>query len=53
MKTAHAGMGVTKAEWDRAVVLIGETLTALSVPEQEQKDLAALILPLEQDIVEE
>ena len=52
MKTAHAGLAITKAEWDRSVVLIGETLTALKVPEKEQKDLAALIVPLEKDIVE-
>ena len=32
--------------------LIGETLTALKVPDQEQQDLASLIVPLEKDIVE-
>lgn len=52
MKTAHAGMGVTKAEWDKAVVLIGETLTALKVPAAESQELATLLVPLEKDIVE-
>ena len=52
MKTAHAGMGVKKAEWDKAVQLFGETLKKFEVQEQEQKDLSALILPLEKDIVE-
>lgn len=52
MKTAHAGMGVTKAEWDKSVVLIGETLKALKVPDKESQDLATLVIPLEKDIVE-
>jgi hypothetical protein len=34
------------------VELFGATLAALNVPEQEQEDLAALIAPLEKDIVE-
>ena len=52
MKTAHAGMGVTKEEWDKAVALLGESLTALNVPAQETQDLASLLVPLEADIVE-
>ena len=52
MKTAHAGMGVTKEEWDKAVALIGETLTALKVPAEESQELASMLVPLEKDIVE-
>jgi len=52
MKTAHAGAGITKADWDRSVTLFVETLTKLKVPEAEQKALAALILPLEKAIVD-
>ena len=52
MKTAHAGMHVTKEEWDKAVALIGETLTALKVPAEESQELASLLVPLEKDIVE-
>jgi hemoglobin len=52
MKTAHEGMGVTKAEWDKALALFGETLAALKVPDQERQDLATLIVPLEAEIVE-
>lgn len=52
MKVAHAGLGITKAEWDRSIVLFTDTLKKFKVPEQEQKDLAALVLPLEKDIVE-
>lgn len=52
MKTTHAGIGITKEDWDRSIAAFGETMKAFNVPEQEQKDLAALILPLEKDIVE-
>jgi hemoglobin len=52
MKTAHAGLAITKAEWDRSLVLIGETMTALKIPEKEQQELASLVVPLEKDIVE-
>ena len=52
LKLAHAGIGISKAEWNKAVDLFGATLAALAVPEKEKQDLAALILPLEQDIVE-
>jgi hemoglobin len=52
MKTAHAGMHVTKEEWDKAVALIGETLTALKVPAGESQELASMLVPLEKDIVE-
>ena len=52
MKTSHAGLGITKAEWDRSVTLFVATLNKLKVPAQEQKDLAALVLPLEKDIVD-
>ncbi|MGH6926408.1 MAG: group I truncated hemoglobin [Propylenella sp.] len=52
MKTVHEGIGITKAEWDRALVLFGETLKALNVPEAESQELAGLITPLEKDIVE-
>lgn len=52
MKMAHAGIGISKAEWDKATGYFVEAMQSLNVPEQEQKDLTALILPLEKDIVE-
>lgn len=52
LKAAHAGLGITKAEWDKSLVLFTDTLGKFKVPEQEQKDLTALVLPLEKDIVE-
>lgn len=52
MKTAHAGSGVTKADWDRSLKIFGEVLNKFKVPEKEQHDVAALLTPLEKDIVE-
>lgn len=52
MKTAHAGSGVTKADWDRTLKIFGEVLDKFQVPDQERKDIAAAIGPLEKDIVE-
>lgn len=52
MKTAHAGSGITKADWDHSLAIFGEVLSKFKVPEKEQKDLAALLAPLEKDIVE-
>jgi hemoglobin len=52
MKTAHAGSGVTKADWDHSLKIFGEVLNKFKVPEKEQQELSALLLPLEKDIVE-
>jgi hemoglobin len=52
MKTAHKGLGVTKEQWDKATAYFGETMKELNVPDQEQKDLVALVTPFEKDIVE-
>jgi hemoglobin len=52
MKTAHAGAGITKSDWDRSLKIFGEVLDKFKVPEQEQKELAALLGPLEKDIVD-
>jgi hemoglobin len=52
VKVAHAGAGITKADWDRSVELFGETLAKFNVAEHERKDLAAIIVPLEKDIVD-
>jgi hemoglobin len=52
MKTSHAGAGITKADWDRSLKIFGEVLDKFKVPEREQKELAALLGPLEKDIVE-
>jgi hemoglobin len=52
MKTAHAGAGISKADWERTLKIFGEVLDKFQVPDQERKDLAGAIGPLEKDIVE-
>jgi hemoglobin len=52
IRTAHAGAGITKSDWDRSVAIFVETLNKFKVPEREQKELAGLVTPLEKDIVE-
>jgi hemoglobin len=52
MKTAHAGAGITKSDWDHSLQIFGEVLNKFKVPDKEQKDLAALLGPLEKDIVD-
>lgn len=52
MKVVHTGLGITKEDWDQSARLFGETLDKFKVPEQERKDLGAIIGPLEKDIVE-
>jgi hemoglobin len=52
MKTVHAGLGITEEQWKRSLGLFGETMKKLNVGEQEQKDLAVALGPLEKDIVE-
>ena len=32
MKTAHAGTGITKADWDRSLKIFGEVLNKFKVP---------------------
>jgi hemoglobin len=52
MKTTHKGVGIAKADWDRSMVLIGETAKKLGVPDKESGELAAIVLTLEKDIVD-
>jgi hemoglobin len=52
IRTAHAGIGITQAEWDNFVVVFGETMNDFNVPEDIQADFAGMMLPLEDQIVE-
>jgi len=52
LKTAHAGAGITKSDWDRTLKIFGEVLNKFKVPDKEQQEIAALLTPLEKDIVE-
>jgi len=52
MKTAHAGSGITKADWEHSLKILGEVLDKFKVPAKEQQELAALLVPLEKDVVD-
>ncbi len=52
IKTAHAGIGIGKADWNKFVAVFRATMTKFKLREREQKELAALLLPLEKEIVE-
>ncbi|HEY7684675.1 MAG TPA: group 1 truncated hemoglobin [Gemmatimonadales bacterium] len=52
MKTTHAGLGITQANWDRAVQLLVATLDKFKVPQKEQQEVLAAVSTLKGDIVE-
>ncbi len=52
MKEAHAGMAVTKGEFDALVDDLIKTLNEFKVPGHEQSELLAILKPLESEIVE-
>jgi hemoglobin len=52
MKTAHAGLGISEANWDRAVQLLVATLDKFKVPAPEKNELLAAISGMKEDIVE-
>lgn len=52
MKAAHAGLGITNADWDLAVKDLVASLEKFRVPAKEQGDLAAILATVKGDIVE-
>lgn len=52
MKTTHAGLGITEAEWNAAVVHLVATLDKFKVPQAEKDELLAVVSTLKADIVE-
>lgn len=52
MKTAHAGLKITKADWDLSVKLLTATLDKFQVPAKEKGEVLAAVGGLEKDIVE-
>jgi len=51
MKAAHAGMGITEADWQITASHLVATLDKFKVPEREKGEVMALIASLKQDIV--
>ena len=52
MKTAHAGLGITNAEWDAAAKHLAASLDKFKVPEKERGEILAFVTSLKKDIVE-
>lgn len=52
MKTTHAGLGITKAQWNASVGHLAATLDQFKVPAKEKNELLAVASSLEKDIVE-
>ena len=52
MKTSHAGLGITNADWDAAAKHLVESLDKFKVPEKEKGEVLAFVTTLKKDIVE-
>ena len=52
MKTSHAGLGITNAEWDAAAKHLAASLDKFKVPEKEKGEILAFVTSLKKDIVD-
>lgn len=52
MKTTHAGLGISEAEWDTSVKYLVQTLDKFKVPMQEKDEVLAAVSKFKGDIVE-
>jgi hemoglobin len=52
MKTSHAGLGITNADWDGAAKHLVASLDKFKVPEKEKGEILAFVTSLKKDIVE-
>jgi hemoglobin len=52
MKTSHAGLGITEADWTASVNHLVATLDKFKVPAKEKGEVLAAISSLKKDIVE-
>lgn len=53
MKRAHAGMGITNAEFDALVEDLVAALDKFNVPQKEKDELLGILGPMRSDIVEQ
>ncbi len=51
MKLTHVGMKISESDWSALLGHAGDTMAALSVPQQERDDVVAFVLSLKDDIV--
>jgi len=52
MKTSHAGLGITEAQWDAAAKHLVASLDKFKVAEKEKSEVLAFVTTLKKDIVE-
>ncbi len=52
MKTAHKGLGISEADWQKASTHLAATLDKFKVPEKEKGEVIAFVTALKPDIVE-
>jgi hemoglobin len=52
MKTTHAGLGISEAEWEAAAKHLVESLDKFKVPEKEKGEVLTFVTSLKKDIVE-
>lgn len=52
MKTVHAGLGITEADWQSTVKHLVATLDRFNVPQKEKDEVLAAISSMKGDIVE-
>ncbi len=52
MKTTHAGLGITQAEWEANVRYMAEALDKYKVREKERGEVLALVTRMKPEIVE-
>ena len=52
MKTTHAGLAITEADWDAAAKHLAASLDKFKVPEKEKGEILAFVTTLKKDIVE-
>jgi len=52
MKTTHAGMNITKADFDALLEDLAAALDRIKVPSQEHGELLGLLGAMKKDIVE-
>ena len=52
MTESHAGMGITKADWDASIVHLNATLDRFKVEGQTRTDFVTMVTGLEGDIVD-
>ena len=52
MKKAHAGLGITEADWDASVKHLTAALDKFKVPEKEKSEVLTAVSAFKKDIVE-